>query len=156
MRRQVQEAETTLQEYRAKHNLAALGENRNVVVQKVAGPGHITVGGEALFASTQSDFGPGACRRAETITTLGVRGRYFFDIHPVIRPWAGVGIGAYSFDRRYRDCAVAVDDDLTIGIPLSIGLDLTFDALTLSLSLNGHQSAPEDFQHIGIGVGWRF
>lgn len=133
-----------------------IGGYYDFVVQKNAGPGHVTVGLEGLYASTQSDFGPGACRRAESITTLGVRGRYFFDIHPVIRPWAGAGVGAYSVNRRYRDCATAVDDDFTIGIPLAVGLDLTFDALTVSLSLNVHESAPEDFQHVGVGLGWRF
>lgn len=35
MRHQVQDAETALQNYRAKHNLASLGETKNVVVQKV-------------------------------------------------------------------------------------------------------------------------
>lgn len=128
----------------------------DVVVQKNAGPGHITVGAEALVASTASDYGPGACRRAETITHGGLRGRYFFDIHPVIRPYAGIGVGAYSFNRRYRDCGAVVDDDFAIGIPLSLGVDLTFKAISVDFSLTLHEAAPEDFQHIGIGVGWRF
>lgn len=133
-----------------------IGGHYDVVVQPKAGPGHVTVGGVALLATTQSDAGPGACRGAETITNLGLRARYFLDVHPVVRPWAGVGVGAYSFNRRYRDCALAADDDLVLGIPVAIGLDLTFDAITVSVSLNAHQSAPEDFQHVGFGLGWRF
>jgi polysaccharide biosynthesis transport protein len=39
MRHQVQEAETSLQNYRAKNNFASLGENKNVVVQKVGSLG---------------------------------------------------------------------------------------------------------------------
>ena len=39
MRRQVEDADKTLQAYRAKYNLAALGENKNVVVQKVGSIG---------------------------------------------------------------------------------------------------------------------
>ncbi len=39
MRRQVESAETALQDYRAKHNLAAVGENKNVVIQKIGSLG---------------------------------------------------------------------------------------------------------------------
>jgi len=39
MRRQVSQTENGLQEYRAQHNLASLGENQNVVTQKLASVG---------------------------------------------------------------------------------------------------------------------
>jgi len=39
MRAQVEAGETALQEYRAKNNLAALGENKNVVIQKIGSLG---------------------------------------------------------------------------------------------------------------------
>ncbi|HVO29310.1 MAG TPA: outer membrane beta-barrel protein [bacterium] len=133
-----------------------VGGHYDVVLQPKMGPGHFTLGAEGLFGSTQSDSGPGLCRGSETIVHMGMRARYFFDIHPVIRPWAGIGVGAYSFNREYRDCALAADDDLVLGIPLALGLDFTFDAITASVSFNYHQSAPEDFEHVGFGLGWRF
>jgi succinoglycan biosynthesis transport protein ExoP len=43
MRRQVEAAEVALQEYRARYNMAALGENQNVVIQKMSSLGNALV-----------------------------------------------------------------------------------------------------------------
>ena len=108
------------------------------------------------FATTSDDTGPGPCRRTESLVNAGGRARYFFDVHPIVRPWAGAGVGLYSFNRHFRDCTARADDDLAVGVPLSAGVDFTFRALTLSVSVTEHQTSVEDFQHIGMGIGWRF
>ena len=43
LRRQVETAENGLQEYRVQHNLAALGENQNVIIQKISSLGNSLV-----------------------------------------------------------------------------------------------------------------
>lgn len=45
-RKEVEEAERNLQQYRAKYNMAALGENQNVVLKKVASLGETLVGAQ--------------------------------------------------------------------------------------------------------------
>jgi capsular exopolysaccharide synthesis family protein len=55
-RKEVEEAERNLQQYRAKYNMAALGENQNVVLKKVASLGENLVSGQISQVSLQAQL----------------------------------------------------------------------------------------------------
>ncbi|MFT3831409.1 MAG: polysaccharide biosynthesis tyrosine autokinase [Opitutaceae bacterium] len=55
-RKEVEEAERNLQQYRAKYNMAALGENQNVVLKKVASLGESLVGAQLNLVSLQEQL----------------------------------------------------------------------------------------------------
>ena len=55
-RKEVEEAERNLQQYRAKYNMAALGENQNVVLKKVASLGENLVGAQINQVNLQAQL----------------------------------------------------------------------------------------------------
>ncbi|MBK8475396.1 MAG: hypothetical protein IPL39_03575 [Opitutaceae bacterium] len=55
-RKEVEEAERHLQQYRAKYNMAALGENQNVVLKKVGSLGESLVAGQINQVSLQAQL----------------------------------------------------------------------------------------------------
>ncbi len=55
-RKEVEEAERNLQQYRAKYNMAALGENQNVVLKKVASLGESLVGAQLNLVTLQAQL----------------------------------------------------------------------------------------------------
>ena len=55
-RKEVEEAERNLQQYRAKYNMAALGENQNVVLKKVASLGESLVAGQISQVNLQAQL----------------------------------------------------------------------------------------------------
>ncbi len=55
-RKEVEEAERHLQQYRAKYNMAALGENQNVVLKKVGSLGESLVSGQINQVSLQAQL----------------------------------------------------------------------------------------------------
>lgn len=55
-RKEVEEAERDLQQYRAKYNMAALGENQNVVLKKVGSLGENLVGSQINQVSLQAQL----------------------------------------------------------------------------------------------------
>ena len=128
----------------------------DAVLTRRSGPGHVEGGGFLFFANTDDDFGP--CEREETIVAGAGRVRYVLDVHPVLRPWGGIGMGIYSVDRDDDPCNAPRDDDeIGVGIPISLGLDFTMQSLTVTVNANFHETtAEEDFSHLGVGVAWRF
>ena len=130
----------------------------DAVLNPRVGPGHTTGGAFVLLALADDDDDDGPCDREETILALGGRMKYVADVHPVIRPWGGLGIGVYSVDRDNGPCADPDDDDdVGIGIPLSLGFDFTLESVTLSISINVHgNTTDDDFSHLGLGASWRF
>lgn len=132
--------------------------NYNQVISKAAGPGHVTAGGLVLLAIADDDDDDGPCDREETVFGGAGRVKYVLDVHPVLRPWGGAGLGIYSVNRDDDPCnGRNDDDDIGIGIPISIGMDFTLQAMTLGLTVTFHQtSADEDFSTLGLGAAWRF
>lgn len=146
----------------AEDGLGVAGHYEMVLVRD-AGPGHVMAGGTGLFATTDDEdrFG---CDREETILAGAGRVRYVFGLSPVVKPYVGIGIGIYGVSRDLDDCGAADDDedtDLGIGVPLSLGLDFAFDQFSFGISFNVHETSAgdeddEDFNHVGLGLGWRF
>ena len=146
-----------------------VGGHYEMVLVRSAGPGHVMGGGSALVAFTDDEFR--GCDREETILTGAARVRYVLGVSNVVKPYAGIGLGLYGVNREYEDCGPGDDldgddTDIGIGIPVSIGLDFAFDAFTFGVSFNFHETSAgdddddvggdEDFNHVGLGVSWRF
>lgn len=133
-----------------------IGGSYDSVIAKDAGPGHVTAGAFGLFALTNDDRP--VCRRHESITGIGGRVKYVLDIHPVLRPWVGAGLGMYVANRGDSGCNdPGSSDDVGLGIPISLGLEIALDQLSLGVAATGHTtSSADDFSALSFGLAWRF
>lgn len=132
-----------------------------MVLARNAGPGHVMGGGVGLVAMLDERFR--GCQREETILSAAGRVRYVLGFSNVVRPYAGIGLGLYAVSRDIEECDPDFDRDvderdLGIGIPIVLGLDFQFDALLFGVSFNFHDTSAggEDFNHVGMGVAWKF
>ena len=141
-----------------------VGGHYEMVLVPNAGPGHVMGGGTGLFATTDDEdrFG---CDRDETIIMGAGRVRYVLGLSPVVKPYVGIGLGLYAISRDLDNCGNPDrdddDTDIGVGVPISIGLDFAFDNFSFGVSLNIHETNAgdgddEDFNHVGLGVAWRF
>lgn len=144
-----------------------VGGHYEIVLVRDAGPGHVMAGGVGLVAFTDDDdrFG---CDREEQIIMGAGRMRYVLGVSDVVKPYVGIGLGIYGVSRDVDDCNANVDDDsdLGIGLPITLGIDFAFDSFSLGISFNAHQTSAgdddeygdddEDFNHVGLGLAWRF
>lgn len=135
-----------------------------MVLARNAGPGHVMGGASGLVAFLDDEFR--GCDREETVLHGAGRVRYVFGFSNVVRPYAGLGLGLYAVNRDIEDCDPDFDRDdddadIGIGIPVVLGLDFQFDALLVGVSFNFHNSSAgdeddEDFNHVGLGLAWKF
>jgi len=92
MRNQVEAAENSLQAYRAKHNIAALGQNQSVVLQKVSSVGNELVRAQMEQVEVRSTL--------EKIAEYQASGKDLLQIAPILGYGQVAGLAARLADLR--------------------------------------------------------